>query len=118
VLLRTGAGDGGVHDCREECMKHGKLIAVVLVGLMLIPTYLRHRDAANNQALQVWNGVRGLWTIQTDATHDLGKSLSNAGTMGAPMKTHRELHDEVVKKTEQIIDEREQKDIVSPHQQN
>lgn len=99
-------------------MKHWKLMAAVIVAVLLTPAYLRHRDAVDARALQAWNVAKGLWSTQTAANRDLGNVLSNAGTMGAPMKSHRELHEEVVRKTEQLIDERERKDIAAPEKQN
>jgi hypothetical protein len=93
-------------------MKHGKLLAVLLIVAGSIPSYYRNRDAVDRKVAFAWGEMKAYWSSESVETRNLKKALSsNPVNMGKSGKSAGELHDEVIKKSEQRIDEREAKDV-------
>ncbi len=100
-------------------MKHVKMIAGLAIVACLIPSYYRNRDAVDRKMIVAWNEVVTYWHSESPETRRLKAALtSNPMHMGSGGKSAGELHDEVIRKSEERIDKQEAKDITGDPQKN
>lgn len=100
-------------------MKHIKLIVGLAAVACLIPSYYRNRDAVDRKVVMAWNEALAYWHSESPETRRLKAALtSNPMHMGGGGKSAGELHDEVIRKSEERIDKQEAKDITGEPQKN
>ena len=94
-------------------MKKIKILSVLVVILLALPSYHRHRQAVDRFALGIWGEVEGVWLHFAFESKKLGSVVSGAVSgkgNGKSIPSQREAEIEAVRESQKQIDEQEQKE--------
>jgi hypothetical protein len=90
-----------------------RFLGVLMVILLAMPGYYRHRQAVDRVAIGIWGEVEGVWLHFAFESKKLGNVLSGAvggRGSGKSIPGQREAENEAIRESQKQIDEQEQKE--------